>query len=64
MERMVNYRLVHRLAQRGYFSPFQSGFRLGRATMDAILMLDRDIKRALVNKEAVIGVFLEYREGL
>ncbi len=28
MERMVTDRLVHRLEQRGYFSPFQSGFRL------------------------------------
>lgn len=40
--------------------------------MDSVLVLDRDIKRALVNKEVVIGVFLDieraydmlWKEGL
>lgn len=40
--------------------------------MDSVLVLDRDIKRALLNKEVVTGVFLDteraydilWREGL
>lgn len=59
LERMVTDRLLHRLEQRTYFSVFQSGFRLGRATMDSVLLLEREVKRALVNKEMVIGVLLD-----
>lgn len=72
IERTVTDHLVHCLVQRGYFAPHQTGFRLGRGTMDAVLGLDRDIKRALVNKEAVVAVFLDieraydmlWKEGL
>lgn len=53
MERMVTNRLVHMLERRDFFSPYQSGFRLGRSTMDSVLMLDLDVRRALANKEVV-----------
>lgn len=72
MERMVTDRLVYYLERQDYFAPHQSGFRLGRGTMDAVLGLDRDIKRALVNREVVVAVFLDieraydmlWKEGL
>lgn len=44
MERMVTDQLVHRLEQ-GNFSPFQSGFKLGRATVDPVLMLDKGLRK-------------------
>lgn len=40
----------------------------GRSTMDAVLDLDNDIKKAIANKEAVVAVFLKkpllWKEGL
>ncbi len=52
-----------------FFVPYQSGFRIGRSTMDSILVLDLDIRRAIANKEVVISVFLKaydtvWKEGL
>lgn len=72
MERMVTDRLVYRLERKGYFSSAQNGFRIGRSTMDSVLVLDHDIKKALVNREVVLTVFLDiekaydmlWREGL
>lgn len=63
MERMVTDRLVYRLEKKGFFSTYQNGFRLGRGTMDSILVLDDDIKKALVNKEVVVGVFFDIEKA-
>ena len=38
MERMVTHRLVYMLEKQGYFVPYQSGFRVGRSTMDSALV--------------------------
>lgn len=46
-----------------FFVPYQSGFRLDWSTMDSVLMLDLDLKKALVNKEAVVAVFLDIEEA-
>lgn len=63
MERMVTDRLVHRLEKKGFFSTYQNGFRLGLGTMDSTLVLDDDIKKALVNKEVVVGVFFDIEKA-
>ncbi len=63
MERMVTDRLVYILEKQEYFTTYQSGFRIGRSTMDSVLVLDLDIKRALANKEAVVGVFLDIEKA-
>lgn len=55
MEQMVTDRLVYILEKQEYFTPYQSGFRIGRSTMDSVLLLESDI----ANKEAVVGVFLD-----
>lgn len=59
MERMITERLMHILEKRGYFVPYQSGFRNGHSTMDSILNLDIDIKKAIANKDAVVAAFLD-----
>ncbi|KAL2077950.1 hypothetical protein ACEWY4_025635 [Coilia grayii] len=72
MERMVTDRLVHFLEVKGALVDHQSGFRKGRGTMDNIVALDCEIKRAFANKESLIAVFLDieraydmpWREGL
>lgn len=63
MERMVTNRLVYMLERRDFFSPYQSGFGLGRSTMDSVLMLDLDVRRALANKEVVAAVFLDIEKA-
>lgn len=39
------------------FSPYQSGFR--RGTMDSIVRLESDIRKALTNEDAVVAVFFD-----
>ena len=72
MERMINERLMHYIEKRGLVTKYQSGFRRGRSTMDPVLCLEDDIRKAQVNKETVAAVFFAvekaydmlWREGL
>lgn len=43
----------------GELSNDPSGCRIGRSTVDSIVVLDQDIRKAIVNKEAVVGVFMD-----
>lgn len=42
----------------GYFVPFQSGFRYGQSTMDLVLILDFNIKKAIAIKRHQLQPFL------
>ena len=72
MERMVTKRLEYYMEGKGLLSPYQSGFRKGRNTMDGILCLESEIRKAQTNKEFVMAVFFDiekaydmlWREGL
>lgn len=59
MERMVTDRLVHFLETKGALVDYQSGFRKGRSTMDNVVALDYEIRRAFANKESLVAVFLD-----
>lgn len=37
--------------------PYQSGFIKGESTLDAVVCLENEIRKALVKKEVVIGGF-------
>lgn len=37
----------------------QSGFWLGKSTMDSVLVLDMDVRRALAKNEAFVASFLD-----
>ena len=63
MERMVTDRLVYKLEKQGWFNPVQSGFRRGRSTMDSVICLDSDIKKAMINKEALVAIFLDIEKA-
>ena len=63
MERMVTNRLVYFLESKGHLTEFQNGFRLDRSTMELAVALDQDVKKAFVNKEAVVGVFLDIEKA-
>lgn len=72
MERMINERLMYIMEKRGMVAECQSGFRRGRNTMDAVLCLEDNIRKAQVNKETAVAVFFDvekaydmlWREGL
>lgn len=63
MERMVTERLAYVLESKGLLSPYQSGFRKGRNTMDSILCLESEIRKAQTNKEMVVTVFLDIEKA-
>jgi len=72
MKRMINERLMYYIEKRGLVTRYQSGFRRGRSTMDPVVCLEDDIRKAQVNKETVAAVFFDvekaydmlWREGL
>lgn len=55
MERMIVCRLNYILERKEIISPYQSGFRKGRSTLDAVISLETDIRKAQVNKEVVVA---------
>ncbi|GBN63193.1 putative RNA-directed DNA polymerase from transposon X-element [Araneus ventricosus] len=56
LERMVNARLVYILETNKWLSPFQSGFRRGRSTLDNILRLETSMRDAFVSKKHLISI--------
>ena len=63
MERMVTDRLAYKLEKEGRVTLMQSGFGRGRSTMDSVISLDSDVKKAMVNKEGVVAVFLDIEKA-
>ncbi len=63
MERIITEIIVFYLESRGIVSPHQSGFRRGRGTMDPIICLETDLKKAQVNKESVMAVFYDVEKA-
>jgi len=59
MERMVTNRLVYFFESKGLFTYFQNG----RSTMESVAVLEQEIKKAFVNKEVVVGVFLDIEKA-
>lgn len=56
MERMVTNR-SYNLEKREMLANCQRRFRKGRNTMDSVIKLENKVRKAQVNKEAVIAVF-------
>ncbi len=56
-------RLVHVIEKKKLLSSYQSGFRKGRNTMDSVLCLEAEIRKAQVNKEVLVGVFFDVEKA-
>ncbi len=54
---------MYNMEKNNFFSPYQSGFRRGRGTMDSIIKLESDIRKALINKETIIAVFFDVEKA-
>ncbi len=63
MERMIIERISYELEKKGKLANYQSGFRKGRSTMDAVIRLENEIRKAQENKETVIAVFLDIEKA-
>ncbi|CAJ1057143.1 RNA-directed DNA polymerase from mobile element jockey [Xyrichtys novacula] len=63
MERMVTERLTYVLEKRGKLARCQSGFRKGRNTMDAVVRLESEVRKAQANKESVVVVFFDIEKA-
>lgn len=60
MERLVNGRIMHFIEERGVMASCQSGFRKGRSTIDSIICLEAEIRKAPVKK---VTVFLDVEKA-
>lgn len=59
MERMVTERLTYFLESKDLFSTYQTGFCKETQTMDCVLCLESEIRKAQTNREFVIAVFFD-----
>ncbi|VDI74210.1 Hypothetical predicted protein [Mytilus galloprovincialis] len=64
MEKMINNRLRWYLEKNHIYSPYQSGFRQNRSTMEQIIRLDNDIQKSFLKKEYLVGVFIDFPESI
>ncbi|XP_023190232.1 uncharacterized protein LOC111608691 [Xiphophorus maculatus] len=63
MEKMVNNRLIYYLELKEKIKSYQFGFRKGRSTIDSALCLEYEIRRAQINKESLIAIFLDIEKA-
>ena len=63
MEKMINRRLQLFIEENGTLPPYQSGFRVGRSTLDNLTLLTSDIKEALTSKQYCIAIFLDIQKA-
>ncbi len=63
MERIIILKLNYMLEIKGLISSYQSGFRAGRNTMDAVLSLEADIRKAQANKEVLVWVWFDIEKA-
>ena len=59
LEKMVNLRLMWYLEKEDYLSPFQSGFRRNRSTIDSLVQFENDIRSAISRNEHSIAIFFD-----
>lgn len=63
MERILKVRLEHFLESSGVFSCWQTGFRRGRSTADALVLLRHHISGALADGSFCLAVYLDLAQA-
>ncbi|KAI5735926.1 hypothetical protein M8J77_024290 [Diaphorina citri] len=63
MEKMVNKRLFWSLEKKNLLSPFQSGGRLRRSTMDNLVILENEVAKGFAQKEHTVAAFLDIQKA-
>lgn len=60
---MVNERLVYSLEKRGLMATYKSGFRKQRNTIDPVICLRHEIRKAHRNKKTLAALFLDVEKA-
>ncbi|KAL2088359.1 hypothetical protein ACEWY4_015258 [Coilia grayii] len=63
MERLVSGRLMYFVEEKGLLARCQSGFRKGRNTIDSVVCLEHEIRKAQIHKETLVAVFLDVEKA-
>ncbi|GBN88931.1 RNA-directed DNA polymerase from mobile element jockey [Araneus ventricosus] len=63
LEKMVNKRLLYYLEINKIFSPFQSGFRQGRCTVDNLLALETEIRNAFIRRHHTVAIVFDIEKA-
>jgi len=63
MERMINERLTDYLEMNKILSPVQCGCRRHRSTLDHLVRLESEIRRAFVRNEHVVSIFFDLEKA-
>ena len=63
VERMVNERLVQYLEVNGLLSPIQCGCHKGRSTVDHLVRLETEVRRAYAFDEHMISIFYDLEKA-
>jgi len=63
MERMVNERLTDYLEMNKVLSPVQCGCRRHRSTLDHLVRLESEVRRAFVKNEHVVSIFFDLEKA-
>ena len=63
MESMVNVRLVYLIESENLIKNNQSGFRKGRSTLDHLVRLETEIKKAQARKQFLLAIFLDIEKA-
>lgn len=59
MEKIIVCRLTYYLEQRGLLNKYQSGFRKGRSTVDALVKVSNEAEKAISMKEIMAIVYFD-----
>ncbi|GBN15578.1 putative RNA-directed DNA polymerase from transposon X-element [Araneus ventricosus] len=63
LERLVSARLVHQLEVNNLIPLHQSGFQKGRSTLDNILQLESEIRKAFVWRNYLVSIFIDIEKA-
>jgi len=63
LEKMINNRLIHYLEKNHCISPFQSGFRKGRSTIDNILLLETSVRNAFLRRNHLVAICFDIKKA-
>ncbi|GBM83506.1 putative RNA-directed DNA polymerase from transposon X-element [Araneus ventricosus] len=63
LEKIVNARLTYILEKNGLISPFQSGFRKGRCTVDNLILLEGAIRTAFLRRHHLVSIFFDIEKA-
>ena len=63
LERMVNSRLIWYLENHNYITPYQSGFRKYRTTLDNLIRIETHIREAFIKKQHTVAIFFDIEKA-